>query len=260
VKIVVAVKQVASLDESIKLTDGEVDDASLEWDVNEWDLFAVEEAVALRDAQDGEVIVVAVGGDEVGEGLLTCLAMGADRAIHVDVADGGASLDAIGVARLLARVIEPESPDLVLCGVQSSDYASAATGAALAGLLGLARVAVVRAVDAGTDSSFTVSRELEGGVIERLRVRSPALLTIQTGINEPRYATLRGIRQARDRPRVTVSLDELGIDAAGVAALTASRHAGYDHPPVKDGAAMLDGDSNALAAQIAAIIKAKVRS
>lgn len=256
-KIVVAVKQAASLDESVKLTDGEVDESLLEWDVNEWDLFAVEEAIALRDEHDGEVILVSVGGDEVGQGLLTCLAMGADRAIHIDVGGGGGSLDAIGVARLLARVIEPESPDLILCGVQSSDHAGAATGPALARLLGVARVAVVRAIDADADGSFTVSRELEGGVIERLRVRGPALLTVQTGINEPRYATLRGIRQAKDRPRVTVSVDELGVGAASPAA---SRNAGYAHPPVTAGATMLDGDSRELAAQIATIIKAKVRS
>lgn len=256
-KIVVAVKQAASLEESAKLTDGQVDRASLDWDLNEWDLFAVEEAIALRDAHGGEVIVVTVGGDEVGEGLLTCLAMGADRAIHVDVADDGGSLDAIGVARLLAHAIEPESPDLILCGVQSSDYASAATGAALAGLLGVPRVAVVRAIDADGDGSFTVSRELEGGVIERLRVHSPVLLTVQTGINEPRYASLRGIRQAKDRPRVKLTVAELGVDPA---TLASSRHAGHDHPPVKEGATMLDGDSRELAAQIATIIKAKVGS
>jgi electron transfer flavoprotein beta subunit len=258
VKIVVAVKQSASLDESAKLTDGGVDAAALEWDVNEWDLFAVEEAIALREAHDGEVAIVAIGGDEVREGLLTCLAMGADRAIHVEVPDDVAALDAIAVAHLLARVIGPESPDLVLCGVQSSDYAGAATGAALAGLLGLARVAVVRAIEADGEGGFTVSRELEGGLIERLRVVSPALLTVQTGINEPRYATLRGIRQAKDKPRMIVTIDDLGLDASGVVALAAVRHVGLDHPPASEGATMLDGDPTALATQIAAIIKARI--
>ena len=214
------------------MTDGQVDRASLDWDLNEWDLFAVEEAIALRDAHGGEVIVVTVGGDEVGEGLLTCLAMGADRAIHVDVADDGGSLDAIGVARLLAHAIEPESPDLILwCAVlrlrQRCNRRRPRRAARGAPGRGRPRDRCRRRRE------LHRGRELEGGVIERLRVHSPVLLTVQTGINEPRYASLRGIRQAKDRPRVKLTVAELGVDPA---TLASSRHAGHDHPPVKEGA------------------------
>lgn len=259
-KIAVAVKSAAALDDEARVRDGVVDADSLEWGVNEWDLCALEAALELRDAAgDGEVIAVSVGGEEVGEGLLTCLAMGADRAIHIEADDEQGVLDAISVARLLARAIEPETPDLVLCGVQSSDGATAATGTALAAVLGLARVAVVRTIE-HADGVLTVGRELEGGLVERLRLRTPALLTVQTGINEPRYATLRGIRQAKDKPRVTVSPDALGFDEDTLAAAAASRRVDLAHAPKGDGAEMIGGDVSEVAAQIAAIVKTKVGS
>ena len=133
--------------------------------------------------------MVSVGGEEAEEGLRACLAKGADRAVRIwdDALEGA---DPLAVARVLAPAVERESPDLVLCGVQSSDGVYSATGVALAEHLGLPRVAVVKALDydAGAGTA-AVERELEGGLVELLRVRLPALLTIQTGINEPRYAT-----------------------------------------------------------------------
>jgi electron transfer flavoprotein beta subunit len=259
-KIVVPIKNAAALDDETKLRDGAIDADSLEWEVNEWDLCALEAALELSEAEgEGEVIAVSVGGEEVGEGLLTCLAMGADRALHIDAPDEDGQLDALAVARLLARAIEPEAPDLILCGVQSSDDATAATGTALAAVLGLTHVAVVRTIE-HADGSLTVRRELEGGLVERLRLRVPALLTVQTGINEPRYATLRGIRQARDKPRVSVSPGELGFSDEALLAAAASRRVSLAHAPAGGGAEMLDGDSTAIAAQIATIIKAKVGS
>src|ERR1700754_2457485 len=116
-KILVTVKLVAALDEGATLRDGAVDPADLEWDVNEWDLYAVETAVQLKEAAgDGEVVLVSVGGEQVSEGMLSCLAMGADRAIHVEVDHESETLDSIAVARLLAAVIGSESPDIVLSG------------------------------------------------------------------------------------------------------------------------------------------------
>jgi electron transfer flavoprotein beta subunit len=257
-KIAVTVKLAAALDESAVLRDGAVDDSDLEWDINEWDMFAVEAAVELKDAVgEGEVVIVSVGGDQVPEGLLSCLAMGADRAVHVRVPHEAESLDVIAVARLLAAVIAQETPDLVLSGVQSSDFASAATGTALAGLLELPHVAVVRDV-AMADGALEVQRELEGGLIERLKVRLPAALTVQTGINEPRYATLRSIRQASAKERTTVVPAELGFDDAALAALPASRTAALAEPPVRTTAEMIEGGAAEIAAQIGSIVKARI--
>ena len=175
-KIVVAVKQVAVLDEEFELLDdgAGVDPDAIEWELNEWDEFSLEAALQLREAQgEGEVVVDLGRDEEAEEGLRACLAKGADRALRIwDDALAGA--DALAVARVLAAAVERESPDLVLCGVQSSDAVHSATGVALAAHLGLPRVAVVKALDydAGRDSA-TVERELEGGLIELLRVRCP---------------------------------------------------------------------------------------
>jgi electron transfer flavoprotein beta subunit len=244
-KIVVAVKQVATPDESFDLADGAraIEEHALEWDLNEWDTFAAEAALELGD----EVVVVTVGSEQAREGLLTVLAMGADRAVHI-THDAPSELDPIAIARLLAPIVEREAPDLVLCGVQSSDAVNGATGVALAGLLGLPRVAVVKKIEVA-DGAATVERELEGGLVERLRVTLPALLTVQTGINEPRYATLRGIRQAGSKP---MELIEAGAVEAG------SRLVALSVPPKGAGAEMLDGGAPEIAQRMATIIKSKV--
>ena len=143
---------------------------------------------------------------------------------------------------MLAAAVEREAPDLVLCGVQSSDAVNGATGIALAGHLGLPHVAVVKAHrldDAG--GSATVERELEGGLVEVLRVRTPALLTVQTGINEPRYATLRAIKQAKDKPLDVVEPGDLGLDADALAGAAGSRVRSLGHPEKGEGAEMLEG-------------------
>jgi electron transfer flavoprotein beta subunit len=259
VKIVVAVKAVAALDEEVELVDGDtaVDPDGLEWDLNEWDTFSLEEALTLRDAAgDGEVVAVTVGDEEAQDSLLACLAKGADRGVRVwDDALAGA--DPLAVARVVAAAIEREQPDLVLCGVQSSDAVNGATGVAIAAHLGLPHVAVVKGLqhDAGV---ATVERELEGGLVEVLRVRLPALLTIQTGINEPRYATLRAIKQARDKPLDELDLGDLDLDEATVSAAAGARVRRLRHPEKGEGAQMLAGSPAEVAARIADIVKERL--
>ncbi|HEY1565485.1 MAG TPA: electron transfer flavoprotein subunit beta/FixA family protein, partial [Solirubrobacteraceae bacterium] len=193
-KIAVTVKQVAALDDEFELLDdgSGVDPDFLEFDLNEWDAFSLEAALQLREAAgDGEVVVLTVGDDEADEALLGCLARGADRAVRV-WDESLKDADPLAVARVLAAAVGREEADLVLCGVQSSDAVNGATGVALAGYLDLPHVAVIKELEYdAAGSTATVKRELEGGLVEVLRVRTPALLTIQTGINEPRYANLR---------------------------------------------------------------------
>ena len=262
-KIVVCVKQVASLDEEFELLegDGRVDPDFIEWDLNEWDTFSLEAALQLREsgaADGGEVVAVTVGDEEAEEGLLSCLARGADRAVRVwDEALDGA--DVLTVGRVLAAVVQRESPDLVLCGVQSSDAVTGSTGTALAGYLDLARVAVVTdlAYDAAT-STLTVDRELEGGLVEVVRIGLPALLTIQTGINEPRYATLRAIKQARDKPLATYGVGDLGLDAGELAAAAGARVVGLQTPERGAGAQLLHGSPAEMADRIVEIVQERM--
>jgi electron transfer flavoprotein beta subunit len=259
VKVVVAVKAVAALDDEAELVDGDtaVDPDALEWDLNEWDAFSLEEALTLRDAAgDGEVVAVTVGDEEAQDSLLSCLAKGADRGVRV-WDDWLAGADPLAVARVVAAAIAREEPGLVLCGVQSSDAVNGATGVAIAAHLGVPHVAVVKGLEL-SDGVATVERELEGGLVEVLRIRLPALLTIQTGINEPRYATLRAIKQARDKPLEELGLGDVGLDEAAVSASAGSRLRRLGHPEKGEGAEMLDGSPDEVAARIADIVKERM--
>jgi electron transfer flavoprotein beta subunit len=256
-RIVVPVKQVAVVDEDFELIDdgARVDPDFLEWSLNEWDDFSLEAALQLAEADgdSSEVVVVTVGDEESTEGLLTCLAKGADRAIRIwdDSLEGA---DALAVARVLAAAVGRESPDLVLCGVQSSDAVNSATGIGLAGHLDLPHVAVVRAISAD-GGSLTVERELEGGLIEVVRVGLPALLTVQTGINEPRYANLRAIKQAREKPLEELDLDGLGLSSTEVEAAAGARLRRLAEPEAGEGAEMLGGSASDVAARIREIVQ-----
>jgi electron transfer flavoprotein beta subunit len=168
--------------------------------------------------------------------------------------------DALGVARVLAAVVTEESPDLVLCGTQSSDAVNAATGVAVAGFLDLPHVAVVKGLDIDASAGVaTVQRELEGGLVEVLRVALPALLTVQTGLNEPRYATLRAIKQARDKPLQLWGLEDVGLDREAVEAATGSRTAGLAMPEAEATAEMLNGSPAAVAARIVEIVQERMK-
>jgi electron transfer flavoprotein beta subunit len=262
-KIVVPVKQVAALDEEFDLLGGGsgVDPDFLEWDLNEWDTFSLEAALQIRESAGGgehEVMVVTVGDEEAEEGLLSCLAKGADRALRV-WDESLTDADVLAVARVLAAAVDRESPDLVLCGVQSSDAVNGATGVALAGHLDMPHVAVVKRLDYDPgQATATVQRELEGGLVEVLRIKAPALLTIQTGINEPRYATLRAIKQAREKPLQVSGLAELGLDDEAVRRAAGSRVIELRMPDRGEGAEMLDGSPAAVAARIVELARERM--
>jgi electron transfer flavoprotein beta subunit len=258
-KIVVPVKQVAALDDEFELLDdgSGVDPDGVEWELNEWDSFSLEAAMQLRDAAgEGEVVAVTVGDEDAEDGLLSALAKGADRGVRIwdeELEDA----DALAVARVLSAVVEPEAPDLVLCGVQSSDAVNSATGIALAGYLGMPHVAVVKAIEQD-GRRLTVQRELEGGLVEVLEVSLPALLTVQTGINEPRYATLRAIKQAREKPLAVLGLADVGLDGAELARVSGGRRRSLSLPDRGEGAEILDGSTAEVAARIAEIVRDRI--
>ena len=179
---------------------------------SEADNYALEEALRLREKHGGETVVISVGGEEAAKVLRAGLAMGADRAIQVSGTFENAS--EFGVAEAIARAIEKDGgADLVLTGVQSDDLGAGATGVMLAEFLGCSHVTVAIGVEAHPDArTAEVSRELEGGVIEKVEVALPALLTIQYGANQPRYASLKGIMAAKKKPFAVLSAEDLGIN------------------------------------------------
>ena len=192
-------------------------------------------------------MVVSVGNEDSEDAMRRCLAMGADRGIRIDSDE---QLDPIQVARALAEVVRAESPDLVFTGVQSADSVQAATGTALAEFLDLPRVAVVTKIELG-DGKATVNRELEGGLLDVIEVDTPALLTIQTGINEPRYATLRAIKQAEEKEIDVRQPGDLGEPAYRVRKMFV--------PPKGEGAEMLNGSSADVAQRIKEIVEDRMK-
>ena len=251
-KVVVCVKQIAALGDEVEFTDDErnVDPDFLDYALNEWDSYATEEALQLVErAGEGEVVVVSVGDEDSEDALRRALAMGAGRGIRVWSPEL-AGADPITVARVLAEVVRGESADLVLCGVQSSDSVQAATGIALAELLELPGVAVVTKISLG-DGTATVHRELEGGLVDVVEVDTPCVLTIQTGINEPRYATLRAIKQAEQK--------EIEVREPGDLGEPASRVRRMFVPPKGEGAEMLDGSPAEVARRIKELVEERLK-
>ncbi|ELY53250.1 electron transfer flavoprotein subunit beta/FixA family protein [Natronolimnohabitans innermongolicus] len=219
-KILVTVKEVATVEDEFEIEGTAIADQYLGADLNEWDDYAIEEAVQLQeDGIADEVVTVTIGPEDCEQTIRQALAKGADRAVRIwdDSLEGVDLLDVNAKTEILSAVIEEEDPDLVLTGVQAGDDSFGATGVSVAEHLGYQWGAVVNHLEHDLDDGVaSVRRELEGGVEELTDVELPAVLTIQTGINEPRYASLRGIRQAQRKPLDVQGLDDLGVDDSAV--------------------------------------------
>ncbi|MCC6715699.1 MAG: electron transfer flavoprotein subunit beta/FixA family protein [Gammaproteobacteria bacterium] len=257
-RILVCVKQVLNLDDEFELrADGlDVDRDYCDRDLNEWDDYALEEALRIRERGGGDIEVVAatVGAEDATAELRKCLAKGADRGVRV-WDERLQDCDGMMIAHVLAALVRREQPALVLTGVQGADHGQAQTGVALAALLAWPRAAVVRALEFSADAGEAlVRRELEGGLEECVRIRCPAVLTIQVGINTPRYASLRGITQAAGRSVDTPALAELAIDGAAIAAARAARVRRMYVPP-RPRPRMIEGRAGEQAAALAALIR-----
>ena len=209
-KIIVAIKQVPERDARIRIDSSgrwiALDD--IEFRMNESDAYALEEALLLKEAHGGEVIVLSAGPERVGQTIREALAKGADRGIHI-ASDSLASLDALGVARLMAAAIADEHPDLILTGLQSDDLGLGQTGVILAELLGIPHSSLILKIEK-IESGLRLLRELEDGWFQHITLPTPALLTIQSGNTKLRYATLMGIKKAKTKELRTVDAASLG--------------------------------------------------
>jgi electron transfer flavoprotein beta subunit len=256
-KICVAVTEVATVEDDFEIDGLDIPERYLSYELNEWDEYAIEEAVQIADANDDvEVVTVTIGPERVEERIRMALAKGADRAIRVwdDALADQRLLDVGTKAAVLGAVIEDEAPDLVLTGVQAGDEANGATGVALAASVDYQWAAVVNKLSLDRDAGVaTVNRELEGGLAEITAVDLPAVLTIQTGINDPRYASLRGIRQAQSKPLEHQTLADLGIDSDSLShslSLTAMAE-----PTVDDAATIWTGSAEETAGELATFLR-----
>jgi electron transfer flavoprotein beta subunit len=230
----------------------EIDKSRLAWVMNEWDSYAVEEAVLLKEKSGGTVTVVTVGGKSDEEILWKCLAMGADKAVRIE--PGAIVLDGYVISMALSQVVKQHGCDLVLTGVQADDHNDGVVGSMLAEHLGISHAAVVNSLKV-TDGTATVRVELEGGVEEVFTLELPALLSIQTGINEPRYVSIMAVRRAHKKELEVIALEDLNLSEEDLSPRTTIEE--IFEPPKTGGAKMIEGGLHEVAEGIIRILKEK---
>ncbi len=243
-EIIVCIKRVPDVSEvevEIDRTGQGIEETDLVYGINEWDNFAIEAAVQLKETHGGRVTAITVGGEDDEEVLRRAMAMGADEALHLkDPAFENS--DGYGIATILHKAITARPHDLVLTGAISGDVGSGHVGGMLAAKLGIRQVAL--ATDLTVERSrATVRHEVEGGLERVVELDLPALVTVQTGINEPRYVSIRGIRKVSGMEIPVASASDLGLDPAtvgreGARVITEELFL----PPRGEGAEMLEGD------------------
>ncbi len=253
-KIVVAIKQVPARDSQLRI-DGNgkwIQEADLTFEINEPDAYALEEALQLKEKHGGEVIALCLGPSRATSTIREALAKGADRALHIEEENLNA-LDTLGIAKLLAKAIEPEKPDLVLTGLQSDDLGSGQTGVVVAELLGWASSTIIMKVEV-IAGGIQVKRELEDGWFQNIELPLPAVLTIQSGITKLRYATLMGIKKAKSKEIKVLSPAALGGAPAPVAVLDR-----LYLPQKSKQTQILEGPAKEVAAKLVEKLKFEVR-
>lgn len=250
-KIAVAIKQVPLRDSPLRVNAAGtwIEEDNLGFEINEPDAYALEEALQLREKHGGEVVVISAGPARVAQTIREALAKGADRGIHIE----SSSIDTLAVARQLAAALKPESPDLILTGLQSDDLGYGQTGVVLAELLGLPSSTIIMQVEI-QPGKVRVKRELEDGWFQHIEMPLPAVLTIQSGLNKLRYATLMGIKKAKTKEIKVITLD----GAAEVAQASAVIEKLYAPEKNKQGQ-IFGGDPKAAAAKLVEKLRFEAR-
>jgi electron transfer flavoprotein beta subunit len=254
-KIMVCLKQVPHQDARLDVrSDGSwIQEDNIKFEINSYDTYALEEALRIKDAGQAEVVVVSIGPDRVTQSLRTALGMGADRAVHVKDPEADAS-DPLGVAKILAAIGKAENPDLILMGLMAEDGNSAAVPPMLAELLDFASTTSVMKVTR-SNGGIRAERELEGGALEVVDLTGPSVLSVQTGINQVRYASLKGIMAAKRKTIDTKSLADLGLSGkVGAAAVKIKIEKVY-HPPKGKGAEIVTGSTDEIVNKLVGKIK-----
>ena len=207
--IIVCIKQVPAKDAPLSIAGNWIRESDIGFEMNEPDSYALEEALRLKEKHGGEVIVLSMGPERVKQTIKEALAKGADRAIHI-ADDNFAQLDPLGSAKSLAAAIKQQKHDLVLTGLQSDDHGFGQTGVLLAGMLDVPHATIIMAIEVD-GQKMKLKRELEAGWFQHIECPLPAVLTIQSGINKVRYATLKGIMAAKKKEIATITRESLGV-------------------------------------------------
>jgi electron transfer flavoprotein beta subunit len=258
-EILVCVKRVPDSAENeieVRSDGSDIKRDDLVYSVNEWDNYAVEEAIQIVDRVGGAVTVVTIGNEDCEEVVRREMAMGANNGLMlVDPAFEGS--DGRAIAMILKAAVQKGSYDLVLCGAQADDGA-AQVGGMLAALLDWPYASLVNKIEIQDGKKIKVGREIEGGNQEVNEIELPCVLSVQTGINEPRYVGIRGIRKVASAEIPVMNAAALGVDAATVGRAGARvKRLDYFVPPVGAGAEMLQGSTDEITAKLIDLLKAK---
>jgi electron transfer flavoprotein beta subunit len=261
-RVAVCIKQVPDTEARLRVAkDGRwIDEEDLPFVINESDEYALEEGLRIAEKSGGEVVVFSLGPERVREALRKALALGATRAVHLaDPAFAGG--DALATGRALAAAVARESFDLVLTGSQSDDLGFAATGSVIAGHLGWPHAWLVMGVEVEkSGASARVVREMESGTNEIVRLPLPAVLEIQAGINNPRYASLKGIMAAKKKEIEQPSPADLGLPPEEIgAAGSRTEIVSVGFPETGAGAQILEGEPEAVARTLAGKLRQEAR-
>ena len=251
-KILVCIKQVPDMESKFKVADSGIwyNTADLAWRMNEYDEYAVEQAVRVKEqVKDADITVLSIGSGQVKETMKKALAMGCDRGIHIQD-ESAFDKEPFQIAGLIAEYAKDKSFDLIFAGMQSQDRGSAQVGILVAEMLNMPSVSTIVAFKY-KEGEAAVSRELEGGIKAKLTVKVPAVFTCQLGLNTPRYPTLPNIMKAKKKELLTVSVEKLlHLDARQV---TEKMY----YPEKKSGGLILEGEISELADKLIAILKEK---
>jgi len=257
--IIVCVKHVPETAEAeIKIDPAgkTIEKSGLVFDINEWDDYALEEAVQVKEKIGGTVTAITVGSEDTDSTLRKCLARGADKAVRLTDPKFEGS-DGYAIAKILHKTIKDLPFNMIFTGAQAGDDGYAMVGPILAELLGIPHATMVKKIELNSDVA-KVNRELEGGLEEIIEIKLPAVLTIQTGINEPRYVSIMGIRKAMQKEIKIFSLAEVGLSENEVGeAGSWTKIENMYVPPVEKQAEFLKGSPEEVAARIAEILKAR---
>jgi electron transfer flavoprotein beta subunit len=257
--VIVCVKHVPETTESeitISSSEKNIEKQDLVFDINEWDDYALEEAIIIKEKFGGTVTAITIGSEDADKTLRKCLARGVDKAIRLTDEKFEGS-DGYAIAKILFSVIKKLDFDLVLTGTLSSDYGQSVVGPTLAEMLSVSHVSNVKLLEIN-NNRLKINRELEGGLEEIVMLKLPAVLSIQTGINEPRYASIMGIRRAMKKDIDNLSLADIGLSEKDVGESGSwTKIEKIFVPPVKNKAEFISGTSEEIAKKVVTIIKSK---
>ncbi|KHD86947.1 electron transfer flavoprotein subunit beta/FixA family protein [Heyndrickxia ginsengihumi] len=231
-------KRTFDTEEKIMITNGEINEDGAEFIINPYDEYAVEEAIKLREQHGGEVTVISVGNEETQKQLRTALAMGADKAVLINIEDDVENSDQVTTAKVLATYLQDQDPDLIIAGNVAIDQASGQVGPRVADLLDIPYVTTITKIEIA-ENKVTATRDVEGDE-EIIETTLPLLVTAQQGLNEPRYPSLPGIMKAKKKPLEELELDDLDLEEEDVEAKTKTIEVYL--PPKREAGKVLKGE------------------